>query len=110
MAISIFRSLIVLGAFAATCSLAAIVGCQATATTATAGATTIPAGTAPAVVSGKSGAQIWSENCGRCHNIRSPSSYNAVQWEVAVHDMRVRANLTGEEQRKVTEFLKAAAQ
>jgi hypothetical protein len=58
---------------------------------------------------GKSGAQLWAENCVRCHNIRSPGSFSPVQWEVATMHMRVRANLTPEEQKKILEFLKAGA-
>jgi hypothetical protein len=56
---------------------------------------------------GKSGAQLWAENCVRCHNIRSPSSLSPAQWEVAMMHMRVRANLTPEEHKKILEFLKA---
>ena len=58
--------------------------------------------------SARSGAELWSENCSFCHNIRSPASFNDAQWEVATLHMRVRANLTGEEQRKILEFLKSA--
>jgi len=57
----------------------------------------------------KSGAQIWADNCSRCHNYRDPGYYSPSQWGMIVHHMRLRANLTGEEQRKVTEFLQAAA-
>ena len=56
---------------------------------------------------GKSGAQLWAENCVRCHNIRSPSSLSPAQWEVAMMHMRVRANLTPEEHKKILEFLKS---
>lgn len=55
----------------------------------------------------KGGAQLWSENCQRCHNTRSPSTYNDAQWEVAMMHMRVRANLTPEEHKKILEFLKS---
>ena len=57
---------------------------------------------------GKSGAQLWAENCIRCHNIRSPSSYSPVQWEVVMMHMRVRANLTADEHQKILAFLKTA--
>ncbi|SRR5258707_2698057 len=56
----------------------------------------------------KSGAQLWGERCGFCHNVRSPTSFSDAQWEVATLHMRVRANLTGEERRKILEFLKSA--
>ncbi len=67
---------------------------------------------APAVAEAKApakgGAQLWAENCARCHNVRSPASYSDAQWEVALMHMRVRANLTAEEYKKVLEFLKSA--
>jgi cytochrome c553 len=57
----------------------------------------------------KSGAQLWADNCVRCHNIRSPSSLSPAQWEVAAMHMRVRANLTPEEHKKILEFLKSGS-
>lgn len=57
----------------------------------------------------KSGAQVWSENCTRCHYVRPPNYYSAAQWTVVVRHMRSRANLTGEEERKVTAFLQAGS-
>ena len=65
-------------------------------------------GSASAPTAGPTGAQLWSQNCGRCHNIRSPGMYSDAQWEVAMLHMRVRANLTGEEHRKILAFLKSA--
>jgi hypothetical protein len=56
----------------------------------------------------KSGNQLWSENCSRCHNIRPPEYYSDAQWDIIVHHMRLRANLSGEEQRKISEFLRAS--
>lgn len=54
------------------------------------------------------GAELWARNCRRCHNIPSPTSYNADQWEVVVNHMRIRAGLTAKDARKIEEFLKAA--
>ena len=56
----------------------------------------------------KTGAQIWAENCNRCHNYRPPASWSDPQWEAVVMHMRLRADLTGVEQKQITEFLKAA--
>ena len=56
----------------------------------------------------RSGNQLWVENCSRCHNIRPPEYYSDEQWDIIVHHMRLRANLTGEEQRKISEFLRAS--
>lgn len=58
---------------------------------------------------GKGGAQLWAENCARCHNMRPPTEFSSDQWQVIVHEMRVRANLTGQEQRKILEFLQSAS-
>ncbi len=56
----------------------------------------------------RGGAQVWSANCGRCHNLRQPRERSDLQWQTIVHQMRVRAHLTGEEQRLILAFLKAA--
>ncbi len=55
-----------------------------------------------------SGAKLWTENCGNCHNLRNPAGYSDAQWDVAVLHMRIRANLTAEESRAILDFLKAA--
>lgn len=65
-------------------------------------------GTAPVATQTRvGGAELWANNCRRCHNVRSPSVYSDAEWDVAMHHMRVRAYLTGEEQRTIAEFLKA---
>ena len=56
----------------------------------------------------KGGAELWSENCMRCHNMRSPTSHSDAEWQVIVRHMRIRAGLTGEEERKITAFLQSA--
>lgn len=55
----------------------------------------------------KPGALLWGENCGRCHNVRPPSSLTDSEWDVAVLHMRTRANLTEDEAEKIVVFLKA---
>jgi hypothetical protein len=60
------------------------------------------------IASNRSGAQLWGENCIRCHNAPSPITFSDVQWEVAVTHMRVRASLTELESNKIMEFLKSA--
>ena len=54
------------------------------------------------------GAQLWAQNCGHCHNIRSPGSYSDSQWDVVALHMRVRGNLTAEEHKQILAFLKSA--
>ena len=87
--------------------IGAITGCASKSSTKP---TASAAATQPTVVAvEKSGAQLWSENCMRCHNLRSPETFSPIQWELAVHHMRMRANLTGQEARKITEFLRSAS-
>ena len=62
-----------------------------------------------AAADNKTGAQLWAENCMRCHNLRSPSDFTPAQWAVINHEMRVRACLSGVEQRRIWEFLQAAS-
>lgn len=78
-----------------------LVGCATPTTPAQAGAAKAPAA-APA------GATLWAQNCGHCHNMRSPDSYSDAQWEVALLHMRIRANLTAEEHKQILAFLKSA--
>lgn len=55
-----------------------------------------------------SGGELWGKTCGQCHNLRPPSEFSDAQWAVAVHHMRIRAPLTGEQQRSILGFLQAS--
>ncbi len=56
----------------------------------------------------KSGAQLWGENCLRCHNAPSPETFSDADWDAAILHMRMRANLTDVEATKILAFLKSA--
>lgn len=56
----------------------------------------------------KGGAQVWAQNCMRCHNLRRPRERSDREWDIIVHHMRVRGNLTAEEHRLIREFLRSA--
>ena len=58
---------------------------------------------------GLSGEELWTNNCLRCHNLRPPTMYTPAQWDVIVHHMRIRANITGADARAIADFLKSAA-
>jgi hypothetical protein len=73
-----------------------------------ASATTEPSEASATASAAPSGAQLWADNCSRCHNMRPPQSYSDAQWEAVVMHMRSRANLTGTEQREITRFLQAS--
>jgi hypothetical protein len=58
-------------------------------------------------ITDKSGAQLWGENCMRCHNSPPPDDYSDAQWETIGMHMRLRANLTNDEEKKIVEFLQS---
>ncbi len=101
-----YRLMLVVGAAAGVAALI-IAGCAGTPKT----ATSPPARTATetdAADSGKTGNQLWSQNCSACHNMRNPAEFSDVQWKVIVNHMRLQANLAGQEQRKIIDFLQSA--
>jgi cytochrome c len=55
----------------------------------------------------KSGAQLWAENCNRCHNAPGPGEFNNANWDIVGTHMQVRANLTKTQIDKVIDFLKS---
>jgi hypothetical protein len=57
-------------------------------------------------VKGKSGAQLWAENCQRCHNTPSPASFSHDQWTTIGMHMQTRAMITDEERDKIVAFLR----
>jgi hypothetical protein len=68
---------------------------------------TLPTGCkASQKVAAKTGAQLWAENCQRCHNTPSPSSFSHEQWETIGLHMQSRALLTDAERNKIVDFLK----
>ena len=60
------------------------------------------------IISAKTGAQLWGENCQRCHNTPDPVTYTDDQWEAVSMHMQIRANLTQDEITKIREFLQSA--
>jgi hypothetical protein len=56
-------------------------------------------------IAAKSGAQLWAENCQRCHNTPSPASFSHEQWVTVGMHMQTRAQLTEKERDKIIAFL-----
>ncbi len=54
------------------------------------------------------GATTWSNNCARCHEMRSPTEFRDDIWKPIVTHMRIRAGLTGQQARDVLAFLQAS--
>ena len=78
---------------------------------ASAAAARIPPGRLAASTASSSiavGGTKWSQRCGLCHNLRLASEYSDAQWAAAMHHMRVRIPLTGQEQRDILAFLQAS--
>ncbi|MEP6795920.1 MAG: cytochrome c [Saprospiraceae bacterium] len=61
------------------------------------------------LVADKEGSQLWSENCGRCHNAPAGSVYSNNEWDLIGTHMRMRAQLTADETRKIVSFLQTPA-
>jgi len=92
---------------AAVAVLAAAGGCQGPALMTAAGSAGAAGEQAVATTPPeKSGVQLWAETCGRCHNLRDPAWRSADAREVAVHHMRLRVPMTGEDQRAIQKFLR----
>ena len=62
----------------------------------------------PEAITAKSGAQLWGENCNRCHNAADPHSFSDDQWDAATEHMHQKALLTEKEIAKIRDFLKSA--
>ena len=56
-------------------------------------------------ISAKSGAQLWVENCQKCHNTPSPESFSHEQWITVGMHMQTRAQITDAERDKIVKFL-----
>ena len=56
----------------------------------------------------KGGSELWSENCVRCHSTPPPNAFTGEQWATISMHMRVRAALTDDETKKITEFIQSA--
>jgi hypothetical protein len=57
-------------------------------------------------IADKSGAQLWGENCRRCHNIPDPGTFSDEKWITVGMHMQTRAMLTDAERDKIVDFLK----
>lgn len=98
-------------AWAAGVTLMGIMGCQSNSASQTGAAGSAPPGKVLGIFPpppDTSGAQLWADNCNRCHNAPPPERFSSAQWAVIVHHMRLRADLTGDEARKITAFLQAS--
>ena len=58
-------------------------------------------------IAAKSGAQLWAENCQRCHNTPSPNAFSDEEWKTIGMHMQTRAMLTQNERNKVVEFMQS---
>lgn len=54
------------------------------------------------------GAQAWQQQCGRCHNLRSPNEKQDYEWDISVNHMRIIGNIPGETAEDIKAFLKSS--
>jgi len=71
---------------------------------------TIALGLPPQATAQRSGVEIWSANCGRCHVIQPALRYSEKAWDDIGMHMTIYARLTSAEEKAVVEFLKSGAQ
>ncbi len=92
-----------------------LLGCRAAGKTVSAGppgqaaSTTRPAEGPQGWAATMGHAELWTQTCNRCHYAWSPDQLSPTQWEVVMRHMRLRANLTGDEQKAILEFLQSAS-
>ncbi|HZM03782.1 MAG TPA: hypothetical protein VFC44_12290 [Candidatus Saccharimonadales bacterium] len=53
----------------------------------------------------RSGAELYSMNCNRCHAERYPTERTAAQWKTLLLHMRVRANLPADQAQTILKYL-----
>ena len=56
-------------------------------------------------IADKSGAQLWAENCRRCHNAPDQYAHSPENWVTVGLHMQSRALITDKERDKIVEFL-----
>lgn len=54
----------------------------------------------------KSGAQLWGENCNRCHTAPTQEQYSKDQWGIIGNHMKLKAGITHDEMTKIVAYLK----
>lgn len=54
------------------------------------------------------GAQAWQQQCGRCHNLRSPNEKQDYEWDISVNHMRIIGNIPGQTAEDIKAFLKSS--
>lgn len=54
------------------------------------------------------GLAVWTDNCTRCHNLRSADEFTDLQWRPIIAHMRITAGLTGQEARDILVFYRSS--
>lgn len=63
----------------------------------------------PVAAQAPTGAELYAVNCNRCHEERFPKEFTATEWTTLMLHMRVRANLTAAESKKILKYLQGQA-
>jgi hypothetical protein len=58
-------------------------------------------------IAGLSGGELWANNCNRCHNAPGPGELSNKDWDIVGMHMQVRANISGDDSKKIIDFLKS---
>lgn len=55
------------------------------------------------------GQSLFENNCGKCHNLPSPTEYSKEKWGPIVKNMRIKARLTEEQGNQVYDYIASLA-
>jgi hypothetical protein len=50
-------------------------------------------------------AELWQQNCMRCHNLRPADEFSDAEWEIIMLQMRTHTHLPAYESKMILEFL-----
>ncbi len=53
------------------------------------------------------GRSLYVNHCGSCHNLHLPEQYNRQHWEKEIPEMRIKAKISAEEAKLITNFILA---
>lgn len=67
------------------------------------------AGVAATTDAVKNGGELFTQRCGRCHALPSPSDHTATEWKPIIDAMAPKAKLTAEETNWVLAYVNANA-
>ncbi|MBP6218201.1 MAG: hypothetical protein KA436_06420 [Oligoflexales bacterium] len=54
---------------------------------------------------GTPGRLLWLSRCSTCHNLRNPRDFSKERWRLLMMHMKIKSNLTSQENDKILKFM-----